>query len=285
MKSPGMIAILTRHWPKLIVALAAFAAFLITSMPARQAFSAIAGDPIKFQITTDSTGPYRLASTGGGEFRVVLQPGSSSPGESFYTFCLERNEFLDFSTTFTISSINTIDAVLGGVGGGVGGPPTADPISKGTELLYRLYSQGASPGADLTNFGGSGYTRSGTTAVNNDWAGALQNVIWRLEDEVFNTLTPGYSGLNATQTGYADALWNAVIAQFGTEANARSNATLPSEVTVMNITYPNGTRAQSQLYWMAPIEPVVPTVPEPISLGVWAALFGMGSIYSMRKRR
>src|SRR5690606_12853492 len=88
------------------------------------------GDRIRF---TDKEG-----TQNGGEFGVHLKDspnpymgGNGESAELFRTFCLERNEYLDFSSSgFVIDSISK-EAVNGGTGG-----PNPDPISAETAWLY-----------------------------------------------------------------------------------------------------------------------------------------------------
>ena len=94
-----------------------------------------AGDRIRF---TDLVG-----TTGGGEFGVHLKDhanpfsGNTESAELFRTFCLEKNEFLDFHPNgFIIDSISK-EAVAGGAGG-----PNPDPISPETAWLYYNFTLG-----------------------------------------------------------------------------------------------------------------------------------------------
>lgn len=118
--------------------------------------SLVVGDDIRF--IDRNGGP-------GGEFGVakVSDPGT----QLFVTFCVERNEYLDFSPAgFNVDSISTA-AVNGGIGGG-----SPDPLSEYTAWLYYEFVTGG--------LAGDGY--DGSTAE----ANLLQNAIWKFEQEPNN---------------------------------------------------------------------------------------------------
>jgi hypothetical protein len=185
----------------------------------------------------------REGSTGGGEFGVARLPNQNT--ELFRTFCLERNEYIDFNQAgFRVDSITNF-ADAGGVGGG--SPDYLDPR---TAWLYYHFRMGSLTGYD--------YGAGRVTSANN-----LQNAIWRLEDEI---------------TGQAGNPF--IIA-----ANAASTEALAfaaSRVRVMNISwattrggYVAGQRAQSMLT----------LIPEPGSMLVWAVLGLAGAGMTNRRRR
>jgi hypothetical protein len=112
-------------------------------------------------------GPYQSGS--GGEFKatVVSEGFAGSPvGSVFQTFCVELNESLSLGSTY-FAVVNT-SAVAGGVGGG-----SPDPLDPKTAWLYDQFLNGT-----LANYDTS------TTAKHLTSAGALQNAIWYLEDEI-----------------------------------------------------------------------------------------------------
>lgn len=109
------------------------------------------GDKIYF---TDGPG------SPGGEFGVYMV-GTTAP-RLFTTFCVETNEYLDFSTEgFNVVGI-TKEAVLGGTGGG-----SPDPLSAESAWLYSQFNHGTLLGYD------------GSAAK----ANALQQAIWYFENE------------------------------------------------------------------------------------------------------
>lgn len=108
----------------------------------------------------------------GGEFNIdILNKGTSI---DYYSFCVEKNEYIDFKSTFTIQSIGDV-AYTGGVGGIEAGG--GDPISDATKWVYWNYLNGA--------FG----VKTSTLATN------VQKAIWYLEEEIsdptaWNALKP-----------------------------------------------------------------------------------------------
>ena len=212
------------------------------------------GNRIRF---TDQVG-----TTGGGEFGIHLKnnanpyAGNGESAELFQTFCLERNEFIDFhSNGFVIDSISK-EAFNGGVGG-----PNPDPISAETAWMFFSFTKGTL----------SGYLGD-TTSANN-----LQNAIWGLENEIAQ-----------------DAAWSSnpfVIAALA--ANAGEKATALAQTFVLNIlwasdrhnfdgvyegptpgTLTGGDRAQSMLY----------VVPEASTVAVWSVLSLIGVIAGYQRR-
>lgn len=156
-----------------------------------------AGDLLKF---TDGPG-----TTNGGEF--LVDNLSNGVGNDFTTFCLEKNEFMNFSSTFKVGSVSN-QAVDGGVGGG-----SPDPLDYRTAWLYTQFRAGTL----------SGYLGDDATA------NSLQNAIWHLEDEGVS-----YASLDATAQGWVTAATSAGWTSLG-------------DVRVINLQYLDGTRAQDQL--------------------------------------
>ncbi len=123
------------------------------------------------QTVTLNSGAYSFGV--GGEFNATLHSAPFTPvaltnSGSFETFCLERSENFQPGNTyhFTVDSV----ALLGG-GGSIGG---MDPLGETTAFLYGAFINGTLAGYDYGN-------GSGMRAAN---AGALQNAIWYLEQEV-----------------------------------------------------------------------------------------------------
>lgn len=154
------------------------------------------GDHIRF-----ADGP---GTTGGGEFTLT----DMETLDTFISFCLQKTEYLDFSTLFTVGGITRYatseDPVTGGNGSG------RDYLSRQTQYLYTEFRNGTLPGYNGTN-----------SAANN-----LQRALWWFEGEDVN---PG----NAYVTLANNAVAN------GYRGNSR--------VRVLNIYYPNRTDAQDQL--------------------------------------
>lgn len=178
---------------------------LVLTLPSFTQASLQVGDTIRF-----FNGPGSL----GGEFGVAKLPDANT--KLFITFCLERNEFIDFHRKgFVIDSI-TQAAEAGGVAGG-----SPDPISAETAWLYYSFVTGT-----LLHYDGSA-TR----------ANMLQHAIWRLEDETYNV------GQSMEYYALAEA------------ADANEKAEALERVRVLNISwatdrhdFSKGERAQSLLY-------------------------------------
>ncbi|HRR57194.1 MAG TPA: PEP-CTERM sorting domain-containing protein [Acidobacteriota bacterium] len=111
------------------------------------------GDFIGFADPVPSRG-----SWDGGPFTLL-----PAAGDSFLTFCLEKNEYLVLTgeKIFKVNDISNV-AILGG------GSGPNDPISKGTAWLYQSFRAGTLTGYDGTKLAMM----------------ALQNAIWALENEI-----------------------------------------------------------------------------------------------------
>jgi len=156
---------------------------LVCLMPSAPSLAAVVnpGDNIVF-----STAPSRDGglSGGGGAFLIT----DTTSGSSWYSFCLERNEYISFGTTYKVGSVS-LEAVNGGYGGG-----NPDPISEQTAYLYYQYATG---GLVLTGAAGSAEQQA-----------ALQYAFWFLENELasgtkatdLSPLTQYYLGIAAGAT-------------------------------------------------------------------------------------
>ncbi len=165
----------------------------------------------------------------GGEFTLGPVPAawySSYSPEALYnlgsgigiqTFCLERDENVASNPNQAVINQNGI-----AFGGGVN-TNSGDPISKGTAWLYSLFSGGALD--DL----GYDYTPGAGRAAT---AGALQDMIWALEDE---------QSIDLGNMFYGD-----LIAKFGSVAAAKADNAGEFPARVLNITK-DGAPAQDML--------------------------------------
>lgn len=160
----------------------------------------------------------------GGEFIIS---DYLSGQELFRTFCLEKNEFINFSSAFTVSGI-TGYAANGGNDGYTQG--YKDPISDATKWLYWHYvNHSLDEAVQGFSYGDSG-------------ARAVQHAVWTLEGEQgYNAIPNDYKYLYDAAMDFSENTFK----DFG-------------NVQVMNIKFANGTLAQSQL--------VAAPVPEPATM-------------------
>jgi hypothetical protein len=141
---------------------------------------AMADGHVKFM---DATGIYNGTDGTGGAFVISQDSGdngllgglglsATSGGEygrgSFYTFCMEWNENVNFSTAYYTQLAKS--SMFGGVSGGSGNPVT-DPLGSETALLYRTFRDGGSFGGSIGVIDSSAETT------------ALQFAIWYSEGE------------------------------------------------------------------------------------------------------
>lgn len=181
--------------------------------------TAYAGPIAVGDTLTFADGP---GTVGAGEFTVTV-----NGVDSFVTFCLQRTEYVDFSTTFTIDGISPYalsDAPAQG-GDGAG----RDWLSPQTAWLYTQFRAGTL----------AGYDYSGA----NRWksANALQNAFWWFEGELPDN--PGSEYIALANLAVVNG-WTGI-----------------GNVRAMNLLTPRGVEAQDQLVL---VDPAV--VPEPTSI-------------------
>jgi len=124
---------------------------------------------VKFQ---DSYG-----STPGGEFLVTPSdfgfiPVSLTDTDAFESFCIEKNEFIRFHSTYWVTFTDA--AVNGGIDGQEPPGSKSDPLNPMTAYLYSQFVTGELEGYDYDNTG------VGRVAS----ANALQYAIWYVENEI-----------------------------------------------------------------------------------------------------
>lgn len=121
----------------------------------------------------------------GGEFTLTPdQELMDVTGETgpYSSFCLERNEYVWAHVTYDVSI--AVEALDGGVNYGPTGPLGGDLFAPVTAYLYTEFRNGTLAGYDYTP--GTGRAAS---------AGALQDVIWYIEDEASKTWVDGDGSL------------------------------------------------------------------------------------------
>jgi len=137
---------------------------LVGSIPvAAGAGPLVAGDIVKF---SDLPG-----DTGGGEFKLS---DVTNPADWIITFCLQKTEYMNFTSNFLIGSINPYTLTdPADKGGDVNGQ---DPISSQTAWLYTQFTDGT-----LQNYAyNSGNAVFASRAASAD---SLQHAFWMLEGE------------------------------------------------------------------------------------------------------
>jgi len=218
---------------KLMVA--AVAAAVVT--PGAMAFS-VNIEKGKFQV--GSGGEFVALTTGGflanydAKATQTVVNNANQRVIGFGTFCLEANENLNYSDTYT--GVLNQRAMNGGTDNNdpVGAGPAGDPISKGTAWLYSQFAKGVLANY---NYGTDPYSSSETVARKQS-AAQLQSAIWYLEDEVAT-----YSNTNPFIVE--------VISKFGTLAAAQVTSNGAYGVSAINLTL-DGNRRQDVLVYTVP---------------------------------
>lgn len=223
------------------------------------------GDTIQFkQAASGEERSDRDLSKGGGEFNVYKDYGSSYDF-LYQSFCLERNESLQFNSSYLVTSISDVAEKGGkGVAGFNANDPNgtagvSDPISLYTEYLYHNFYHGSL--VDYVYTGG----------LAQESARDLQFAIWYFEDE----LEDGEKLWGASNPGWA-ASSNQFISLATDFVGNNQGWQGYDDVKVMNIIDSNGGYRQSQL--------IVSPVPEPATMFLFGTgLAGLGAFF--RKKR
>jgi PEP-CTERM motif len=157
------------------------------------------GDTVSFAFASNHASGFP-----GGAFLAY----DSTTHSSWYSFCLEYNEYISLGANYTVNSVIPA-AVNGGVDGG-----NPDPISSQTAYLFYLYATG----------GIAGVTGAGT----GEQQAALQNVFWYLENEIAalpsNSLTAQYLAL--AQTADAGQFYGVLVVNPVTAAGGLAQSQL-----------------------------------------------------------
>ena len=137
---------------------------LIGSIPmAAGADPIAAGDVVRF---SDLPG-----TTGGGEFRLT---DVNNPEEWIITFCLQKTEYMNFTSNFIVGSITDHTLTDPTANGGINGE---DRISSQTAWLYTQFANNS-----LQNYV-YGSTGNSVFASREASANALQHAFWGFEQE------------------------------------------------------------------------------------------------------
>jgi hypothetical protein len=150
-------------------------------------------------VTVTRTAGYY--SGNGGEFTLSpnqeLKDITAETGP-FQTFCIEKREYIGVGGTYDVK-VST-EAIGGGINNGPNGPLGGDPLDPMTAYLYTQFRAGTLVGYNYTP--GDGRIAS---------AGALQNVIWYIEDEGPQTWTPDDNSLeDKFYTAAQNSTWTSI---------------------------------------------------------------------------
>lgn len=194
----------------------------------------------------------------GGEFGIGLSPGVNNSlnvnSVEQVVFCVEKDEFLNFSSEYYVESIATY-ASLGGANTNLN-----DPLDARTAWLYYNFRQGT-----LANYTYGALNVSNQARI--DSANALQNAFWFLENEQ-------NSAGNAAATAYV-ASANAALANYNSNSSWGNMQAAIDRTRIINIRKDNasGAYSQSQLF----------LVPEPTTALTWTVL--VGGFAALARRR
>lgn len=223
-----------KHW------LGAMVIVLVASTPAWSFSSLLVGQDVKI-----FNGQY--GATDGGEFKLDIGNNASV---DYTSFCLERDESINYRNTFIVSSVE--DAARNGGKNIVG--TGADPLDEKTEWTFYTYLFGKfkDGSGDVTNLAG------------NILADYIQYIIWVLEEEI------AYTDICKDSGGKIQG--SDVKKFYDTYIDGKTSNVYDEYVTVLNLTFNdrNKTVAQSQII----AEEMPAPVPEPATM----LLFGSGLI-------
>jgi hypothetical protein len=207
------------------------------------------GGPFDLTKDTDGIPPYAPTVA----FNQVF-----SQGNTFISFCVERNEYIDLSGNQGYRAVVNSAAVGGGVGGG-----SPDPICLATAWLYSTFRASGSTGLDALFIANE--TGANNAVKINKGRDSLQQAIWFLEAEV------GGAGSGAYLVTAASSALGATYL---------NNAGGAYGVRVLNLYSDDGLTQKNQ--------DMLAMVPEPTTIIAGALLllpFGASTIRFIRKNR
>jgi hypothetical protein len=136
---------------------------LLFIVPIAGADPVAVGDTVKFG---DLAG-----NTGGGEFKLTV---NGNPADWFISFCLQKTEYMNFTSNFVVGSITDHTLTDPNDKGGVNGE---DRIESETAWLYTQFRNNSLSGYDYSDVG------TWKFASREASANALQHAIWGFEQE------------------------------------------------------------------------------------------------------
>ena len=235
-----------------------FVAGILFICPAASHAAVSTGDFIKF---SDSFG-----SLGGGEFLINNLTHPTNPKD--ISFCVQTNEFIDFTHTFYVAGIETFATNEPDSPGG------KDPLDAITAYMFYHFTKG-----DLSN-----YAFNGTAAQRAASADALQYAIWKIENESLPSVSLAIKNqANAWIAEATNAITNNKWTGIG---NVRVAHLFYAKLNNQGKWTPDYTKeAQDQLV-VLPEPPPGQPVPEPASVVTWLTL-GLGAVVARKwqKRR
>lgn len=227
-------------------------------------------------------------NTAGGEFRVEMRfgPGDyqqieyspaggdgATPTWAYKTFCVEMGETINphagGSDGFGEYYVTINDAAWFGFTLEDG--PSPDVLDVETKVLYGLYFENKLAAA--TGLYESYMDGDTSLSEANDWANALQKVIWKLEGETSVSLG------GAKELG----LWNWISNPLNVAAYDQDYI---DHVQVLNLWSQNiGTPGPEDMNFRQQSQLVFVHAPAPGAIVIWAGLLGCGAIGSIWRRR
>lgn len=254
-------------------------------------FMLIASQAVAETITWNND--YRID---GGEFTIAGINTMSSPltlggyidgktknvvgtPDSFQTFCIERNQYVGLNQTINVQ-LNAGASPGGFAGANADG---IDIVSLGTGFLYKTFASGAAEAADW-------YDYDIAPGDRRNKADELQDTIWLLEQEF------GLVDLSSINKYVSDDLQTAIYNEFAQDndsmlqafnrAMADQDMNNNYQVFALNLTLPNGTERQDQLYYAGnPSNIAEPTPDTGNSLLLLGVAFGSIGFFQKRLRK